>query len=116
MKAYRPTTVSGRGLLIEFGSSKSDTLLCGWDEGNTSSAKNCRIYRRIGTSNTSVENITSPNYNNAEWTDFKLRFEDGTVTLSIGGTSISTSRSTVSRIGVYNTTTSRISELKIKTL
>lgn len=116
MKAYRPSTTTGRALLVEFGASKSDTLLCGWDEGNTSSTKNVRIYRRSGNTNTSIENITNPNYNNNEWMDFKLRFENGTVTLTIGGTSISTSMSNVSRIGVYNTSTSRISELKIKIL
>ena len=116
MKAYRPTTLSGRALLLEFGASKSDTLLCGWDEGSSSSAKNVRIYRRSGTSNTSVLNNTNPDYNNEEWVDFKLRFENSTVTLTIGGTSISTSRSSVSRIGNYDSSSSRLSEMQIRTL
>ena len=116
MKVYRPTTVSGRALLIEFGTSKSDTLLCGWDEGNYTYLKNVRIYRRSGSSNTSVQNNTTPDYNNEEWIDFKLRFENGTVTLTIGGTSISTSRSSVSRIGNYDSSTSRLSEMQIRTL
>ena len=116
MKAYRPTTASGRALLLEFGTSKSDTLLCGWDSGTSSSTKNVRIYRRSGNSNTSVQNNTNPDYNNGEWIDFKLRFENGTVTLTIGGTSVSTSRSSVSRIGSYDSSTSRLSEMKIRTL
>lgn len=116
MKAYRPTTVSGRALLLEFGASKSDTLLCGWDSGASSSTKNVRIYRRSGSSNTSVQNNTNPDYNNGEWTDFKLRFENGSVTLTVGGTSVSTSRSSVSRIGNYDSSTSRLSEMQIRTL
>ena len=116
MKVYRPTTTTGRALLIEFGASHSDTLLCGWDEGNSSTAKNCRIYRRSGSNNTSVQNITNPNYNNEEWIDFKLRFEDGTVTLTIGGTSISTTRSSITRIGNYSQTTSRLTNFQIRTL
>ena len=116
MKAYRPTTQSGRILLLEFGASKSDTLLCGWDSGASSSTKNVRIYRRSGSSNTSVQNNTNPDYNNGEWIDFKLRFENGTVTLTIGGTSVSTSRSSVSRIGNYDSSTSRLSEMQIRTL
>ncbi len=116
MKAFRPTTTSGRALLLEVGTSKSDTLLCGWDEGNTTSSKNVRIYRRSGTSNTSVQNNTNPDYNNGEWIDFKLRFENGAVTLTIGGTSISTTRSSVTRIGVYSNSTSRLSEMQIRTL
>ena len=118
MKAYRPTTASQeRALLLEFGASKSDTLLCGWDgTASSSTARNVRIYRRSGTSNTSVQNNTNPDYNNGEWTDFKLRFENGTVTLTIGGTSVSTSRSSVSRIGNYDSSTSRLSEMQIRTL
>lgn len=116
MKTYRPTTASGRALLLEFGTSKSDTLLCGWDSGTSSSTKNVRIYRRSGTSNTSVQNNTNPDYNNGEWINFKLRFENGTVTLTIGGTSVSTSRSSVSRIGNYDSSTSRLSEMQIRTL
>ena len=116
MKAYRPTTASGRALLLEFGASKSDTLLCGWDSGTSSSTKNVRIYRRSGSNNTSVQNNTNPDYNNGEWIDFKLRFENGTVTLTVGGTSVSTSRSSVSRIGNYDSSTSRLSEMQIRTL
>ena len=116
MKAYRPTITTYRALLIEFGASKSDTLLCGWDDGNTSTTKNCRIYRRIGSINASVQNNTNPQYNNEEWVDFKLRFEEGTVTLTIGGTSISTIISSVSRIGNYSPTSSKLSEFKIKLL
>ena len=99
-----------------FGANKSDTLLCGWDTGTTDSIKNVRIYRRSGTSNTSIQNNTDPDYNNGEWIDFKLRFENGTVTLTIGGTSVSTSRSSVSRIGNYDSSTSRLSEMQIRTL
>lgn len=116
MKAFRPTTTSGRALLLEVGASKSDTLLCGWDSGASSSTKNVRIYRRSGSSNTSVQNNTNPDYNNGEWVDFKLRFENGSVTLTVGGTSVSTSRSSVSRIGNYDSSTSRLSEMQIRTL
>ena len=115
-KAYRPTTTSTRNLLIEFGVSKSDTLLCGWDSGSSSTTKNVRIYKRSGNTNTSIQNNTSPLYNNGEWTDFKISYIDGTVTLTIGETSISTTFSTISRIGNYTTSASRIAELKIKEL
>ena len=116
MKAYRPTSRSNRNLLLEVGVSKNDTLLCGWDTGTSDSAKNVRIYKRSGNSNASIENNTNPSYNNGEWIDFKIRYENGTVTLTVGGTSISTTFSTVSRIGNYITSYSRLSQLKIKTL
>ena len=116
MKAYRPTSRSNRNLLLEVGVSKNDTLLCGWDTGTSDSAKNVRIYKRSGNSNASIENNTNPSYNNGEWVDFKIRYENGIVTLTVGGTSMSTSFSTVSRIGNYTLSTSRLSQLKIKTL
>ena len=116
MKAYRPTSTSDRNLLFEVGDSRSDTLLVGWDSGASSTAKNIRIYRRSGNSNTSVENNTSPSYNNGEWLDFKIRYENGTVTLTVNNDSINASRSSVSRIAVYILSKSRISELKIRTL
>ena len=116
MKAYRPTSTSNRNLLFEVGSAKNDTLLVGWDSGASNSAKNLRIYRRSGNSNTSVTNNTSPGYNNGEWLDLKIQYDDGTVTLTGGSTSVSATRGTVTRIGNYVTSASRISELKIKLL
>ena len=117
MKVYRPTTNTNRALLLEFGVSKSDTLLAGWDGGDFNNHKNIRIYRRTGNSNTSITNNTNPSYNNGEWVDLIVRFENGTFSLTIGGTTVSTSLTTLSRIGLYNNvSTSRLSELKIKPL
>ena len=116
MKVYRPTSTSDRNLLLECGTSKSDTLLVGWDSGGSSSAKNLRIYRRSGTSNTSVQNNTNPDYSNSAWFDLKLKYENGTFTLTAGTTSISTNLSSLSRIGNYYHSNSRLSELKIKLL
>ena len=116
MKVYRPAVLDYRSLLLEFGVSKSNTLLVGWDNGGNNDAKNIRIYNRQGSQNTSVAQDTNPQYNNGEWMDFTLRFENGTVSLTVGNSTITTSFSTISRIGNYYETRSFMSEFKIRTL
>lgn len=115
-KFNRPTSTTNRNLLWCIGASTTDCLLVGWDSGSASSDKNMRIYRRSGSSNTSVTNNTSPNYNNGEWTEAKITFDGTNCTFTIGSTSISTTLSSVSIIQNYATSNVKLTDFKIRKL
>ena len=115
-KFNRPTTTTNRNLLWCIGASTTDCLLVGWDSGSASGDKNMRIYRRSGSTNTSVQNNTSPNYNNGEWNTATITYDGTNLTFTIGSTSISTTLSSVSIIQNYTTSNSKITDLKIRKL